>query len=131
MGASAASSSSEQGVVALNAPGSSIAIAVPLVPVETIPPSAKSLPPLVPYRSDRSSNRCESEIGVVDSEEESMLGSRREHPVRLEAATRRKVIDHRPDVARLPSEDDPIARLCPRRGVDSGNDPLCRRLFVP
>ena len=45
----------------------------------------KAIPALVGHEADRASARRQAKIGVVDAQQEPVLGARREHPVRLEA----------------------------------------------
>ena len=63
-------------------------------------------------RSQRSSStrpacatpRREPKVGVVDPQEQPVLRARREHPVRLQAALRRQVVDEDADVSLVAAE---------------------------
>src|SRR5262249_15621199 len=93
-------------------------------------PLTETIPTFIVDETCLAPSRCEPEIRVVDPQKQTMLGSRCEHPVGLEAALRDQVVDENADV-RL------IARELPRREtpatarrVDAGDDPLSSRLFI-
>jgi hypothetical protein len=90
----------------------------------------KTVPAVIADKSDVAAPRCQSKIGVIDAQQEAMLGARGEHPVRLEAPLRDQVVDHDADVGFVAAENERRAAPGTLCGVDPGDDSLPRRLFV-
>jgi hypothetical protein len=114
----AGSSSYERGIQ----PGriSFVATAAPFEP----------LPPGIVDKPKRTPEWCQSQIGVVDPKQQTMLGSRREHPVWLEATSRDEIIDENPDVTLITPDDKGLAMLNRTRGVYAGDQTLSGGLLV-
>ena len=66
--------------------------------------ASNRVPALVVNQPDRRADRCQPEIGVVDSQKQAMLRPGREHPVRLEASARDEIVDEDADVCLVASD---------------------------
>ena len=76
------------------------------IALESLVTAAEAVPPRVVHQAKARRRGSQPQIGVVDSKQQPVLGPRREHAVRLEAALGRQVVDHRADVARLAAEHE-------------------------
>src|SRR5689334_19040665 len=59
-----------------------------------------------------------------------MLGARREHPIRLEAALRNQIVDEDANVRLVAPQLEAAAGASPMRRVDARDEPLRGCLFV-
>src|SRR5262245_59017452 len=100
------------------------------VPRVTFAPRLKPPPGLVINQPDLTTDWGETQVRVVDAKEQAVLGARREHPVRLQASSCNQVVHKDSDVCLIAAESH--CRLAPNRlnGVDTGDQPLRRRLLV-
>ena len=90
----------------------------------------KFLPPLIVHEVDLAAALGQSKIRVVDAEHQAVLGPRREHAVRFEAAFGDQIVDKNADVRLVPAElERAEAERAPGR-VDAGDDSLSRGFFV-
>src|SRR5215472_9116690 len=74
--------------------------------------------------------RSQALISVVITKREPHLGTRCEHPVWLVGAAGYEVVDHYTDVAVFSIKSNRSTGQCAECGIDSGDYPLPRCLFV-
>ena len=98
--------------------------------VATSPP-LEQIPLLVTHKPDVSAARRQSKIGVVDSQQKPMLGSRGEHPIRLETSARNEVVYEDSDIRILPTQHEWVCLSRHACCVDPSDQALRRRFFVP
>src|SRR5436309_1804681 len=91
---------------------------------------AHPLVPLPVEQAEVASEPAQTLVGIVGSQQESMLGSRREHPIGLPVLARHQVVDQHADVGLVPPQDERPATLELKRGVNAGHEALGRRLLV-
>ena len=74
--------------------------------------------------------RGQTQVRVVDSKQKPVLGARREHPIRLEAAAGDEIVDEDADVRLVAAQDQ--RRIAARASgcVDACHQPLGRGLLV-
>ena len=100
------------------------------IPIEPRSPLVERFPPLLVDEARTAADRRQTEIRVVDAEQQAVLRSRGEHSIRLEAAFRDQVVDENSDVRLVARELESIATQHTTRGVDAGDETLRRRFFV-
>ena len=100
------------------------------IPFEAVLAAAELIPTEIVHERDPTARRCESQIRVIDPEQQAMLRARREHPIRLETPLGRQVVDHRSDVARLAAEHERWLLRRSQGGIDPRKQALSRGLFI-
>src|SRR4029079_7409969 len=74
--------------------------------LEPSTPRFESLPPVVVNQTGSTSDRRQTQIRIVDAQQQPMLGARGKHPARLEAASCNQVVDEYADVRLIPPKND-------------------------
>src|SRR4030095_2323959 len=93
-------------------------------------PRLESFPPLVGNQAGRTPDRRQAQVGIVDAQQQSMLGARSEHSVRLQATARYKVVDEDADVGLVSTQNDRRLATNGLRGVQTRNDSLSSGFFI-
>jgi hypothetical protein len=100
------------------------------IPFESHPSLLEHLPPRVVNQTCSATFGSETQIRVVDPEQQPVLGARGEHAIGLEAPLRGEVVDQDPNVGFVAPQDkcwSPSGRV---RRVQPGDDSLGRCFFV-
>src|SRR5262249_52723662 len=106
------------------------AVQLAQIPRETLLSGQKPLPTLIVHEAGVASARRQPEVSIIDPKKQPVLGTRRKHPVWLEASLRDQVIDENSDVGLIAPQLERIRAAREARRVDSSNDPLGSGLFI-
>ena len=90
----------------------------------------KSVPSFVVHEPTLARARRQTQIGVVDPQQQPMLRARGEHSVRFEAAFRDQIVDKNADVRFVAPQLEPRSGARALRRIDAGDKSLRRRLLV-
>src|SRR5262249_34682293 len=100
------------------------------IPLEPASSRLESLPASIVHQADVSTARRETQVGVIDAQQQTMLRARREHAIRLEAALGNQVVDEDADVRLVSPQLETVPMLYRQRRIDAGNQSLRGGLLV-
>src|SRR5215468_8365650 len=92
--------------------------------------SQKRVPALIVDEAGFPAVRRQTKIGVINAEQESMLGPRREHTVRLEASFGDEVVNEDPDIRLMTSQLQSPRRPGEVNRVHAGDNALSSCLLI-
>ena len=84
----------------------------------------------LPDTAQRNAPARQALIGIVGAQSQPVFGTRCEHPIRLADAARHQIIDHDPEIAFRPIEQDWRRAGGTSRGVEAGDKALRGGLLI-